>query len=308
MKLRVGTRRSPLALTQTRQSMRALAVHDASLSYELVEIVTSGDRIQDRPLRESGGKGLFIKELDEALLDGRIDCAVHSLKDVPSELAPGIAIAAVLERADPRDLLVTTDGRTLDELPADVLVGTTSLRRSCQLLARRPKARVRMLRGNIETRVKKLLAGECAATFLAAAGIARLGLALAPAHGVVLDPSVFVPAPGQGALAITARADDEATIAALRPLDHPPSHAAIDAERAFARAFGGGCHLPLAAFAEVTGTRVTLTGLLSSPDGQRVLREQAIGPAEHGAILGERLARGFFDRGAAEIIAAAEPS
>ena len=307
MKLRVGTRRSPLALAQTGQTMRALAVHDPSLEYELVEVVTSGDRIQDRPLRDAGGKGLFLKELDEALLAGRIDCAVHSLKDVPSELAPGTGIAAVLERADPRDVLVTADGRGLDQLPADVIVGTTSLRRACQLLARHPKARIRMLRGNVETRVRKLLAGDCAATFLAAAGLARLGLSLSPAHGSVLDPSVFVPAPGQGAIAITIREDDVETARALAALDHAHSRAAIEAERAFARVFGGGCHLPLAAFAEVAGERINVTGMLSSPDGQRVLREQGSGRIEDAAAVGEALARGFYGRGAADIIAAAEP-
>ena len=307
MKLRVGTRRSPLALAQTRQAMEILRAH-TGVEYELVELVTSGDRIQDRPLRDAGGKGLFVKELDEALLEGRIDCAVHSLKDVPSELAGGIAIGAVLERADARDMLVTTDGRTLDELPADVIVGTTSLRRSSQLLARRPRARVQMLRGNVETRVRKLLAGECAATFLAVAGVARLGLSLSPAHGVPLDPSVFVPAAGQGALAITVRDADAACAGAVAALDDVTSHRAVDAERGFARVFGGGCHLPLAAHAEINGDALTLTALLASPDGSRVLRERTTGAAADAAAVGEALGRRFFDQGAAEIIAAAERS
>jgi hydroxymethylbilane synthase len=165
-----------------------------------------------------------------------------------------------------------------------------------------------MLRGNVETRVRKLVAGECAATFLAAAGIARLGLSLSPAHGILLDPSVFIPAPGQGALAITVREGDTASAAAIGILDHRESHLAVDAERAFARVFGGGCHLPLAAHAQVESGKVMLTGLLSSPDGRRVLREQKIGPASDAAALGEALGRGFYAQGAAEIIAAAEPS
>jgi hydroxymethylbilane synthase len=183
VKLRVGTRRSPLALTQTKQALDLLVSRSTGLSYELVEIVTTGDRIQDRPLREAGGKGLFLKELDEALLGGHVDCAVHSLKDVPSELAPGTTLAAVLERVDARDILVTRDGRDLAALAADVEVGTTSLRRATQLLARLPKARIRLLRGNVETRLRKLVDGDCDATFLAAAGLSRLGLSLEPGAG-----------------------------------------------------------------------------------------------------------------------------
>ncbi len=325
MRLRVGTRRSPLALTQTRQAMDELVRRRPSLGYELVEIVTSGDRILDRPLREAGGKGLFLKELDEALLEGRIDCAVHSMKDVPTDLAPGTVLAAVLERADARDVLVTTSGIRLQELPAGTVIGTTSLRRQAQALAVLPAARIRLLRGNVETRLRKLADADCDATFLAAAGLGRLGLGLGAdgrigatsAKGVALDPFEFVPAPGQGALAITARSDDAATCEALLALDHADTRSAALAERGFARVFGGGCHLPLAAYCEKRDGRLTLIGLLIAPDGSRSLRDHAeldldatqAADRDNDARaeqLGDALGRSFLVRGAAEIIKLAD--
>lgn len=311
MKLRVGTRRSALALTQTRQTMETLSARVHGLSYELVEVTTTGDRILDRPLREAGGKGLFIKELDEALLEGRVDCAVHSLKDVPSELAAGTVIAAVLQREDPRDVLVTRDGRTLADIAEDAVVGTTSLRRASQLLAMKPGASTTLLRGNIETRLRKLVEGQCDATFLAAAGLARLGLTLSPAHGVVLDPFVFVPAAGQGAVAITVRESDSAALAAIGQVDHRATRAAVEAERAFARVFGGGCHLPLAAYAQVDdgeGSEVRLVGLLLTADGRRMMRDETRGPASQAAALGTSLGRVFLERGGGEFLEAAEVS
>jgi len=309
VKLRVGTRRSALALTQTRQTLDTLAARVRGLSYEIVEVTTTGDRILDRPLREAGGKVLFTKELDEALLEGRVDCAVHSLKDVPSELAPGTVIAAVLQREDPRDVLVTRDARTLAELAEDTVVGTTSLRRASQLLALKPAASTRLLRGNIETRLRKLVEGECDATFLAAAGLARLGLGLSPAHGVALDPFVFVPAAGQGAVAITVREGDEAVADAVGKVEHSATRAAVEAERAFARVFGGGCYLPLAAYAlvdEGEAGEVRLVGVLLTADGRRMLRDETRGPASRAAALGASLGRAFLERGGGEFLAAAE--
>lgn len=317
MKLRVGTRRSPLALTQTGQTMDELVRRRPDLSYELVEIVTTGDRIQDRPLREAGGKGLFLKELDEALLEGRIDCAVHSLKDVPTDLAPGTAMAAVLERVDPRDVLVTTAGHDIATLPPATVIGTTSLRRQAQVLAAVPGASIRLLRGNVETRLRRVSEGHCDATFLAAAGLGRLGFSLgsgdgpaASVQGVILDPFVFVPAAGQGAIAVTARGDDDRTLAALGVLDHADSRLAVSAERGFARVFGGGCHLPLAAYAEQRDGRLCLIGLLVAPDGTRLIRDEAscevAGLERDGdrlaAEFGAALARSFFERGASEIL------
>ncbi len=331
MKLRVGTRRSPLALTQTRQTMDELVRRRPGLSYELVEIVTTGDRITDRPLREAGGKGLFLKELDEALVAGHVDCAVHSMKDVPTELAPGTTIAAVLERADVRDVLVTRDGLALADLAGGAVIGTTSLRRQAQALAAAAGARVALLRGNVETRIRKLGEGQCDATFLAAAGLGRLGFRLGedgsigfpaglatgvtPVKGRPLDPFEFVPAAGQGAIAITARAGDSATIGALGALGHRPTELATTAERAFARVFGGGCSLPIAAHAEIDGNTLALVGLLVSPDGTRTIRDSvranldgdAAGAAEKTAEqLGGSLGRSFYDRGAKEIIDLAE--
>jgi len=319
VKLRVGTRRSPLALTQCRQALEELVRRSPGLSYELVEVVTTGDRIQDRPLREAGGKGLFLKELDEALLDGRIDCAVHSMKDVPTDLAPGSTMAAVLERADPRDVLVTSKGLSLAELPAGAAIGTTSLRRQAQALASVPHVEIRLLRGNVETRLRRVTGGDFDATFLAAAGLARLGISLAPAVGLPLDPFEFVPAPGQGALAITARSGDEATLDALRVMDHGDSRTAVMAERGFARVFGGGCHLPLAAYAEKRGAELVLVGLMVAPDGSLSIRDEVrvdlSAPASDGRhgdegaraeALGEALAHAFFERGARDLIEMAE--
>lgn len=332
MKLRVGTRRSNLARTQTRQTMDELLRRCPGVSWEAVEIVTTGDRILDRPLREAGGKGLFLKELDEALLDGRIDCAVHSMKDVPTDVAAGTVLAAVLERADARDVLVTRDGGDLSALRADAVVGTTSLRRQAQCLAAVPGARVQLLRGNVETRLRKLAEGDCDATFLAAAGLDRLGFTLAgdgalrlPAgltlpvavRARALDPAGFVPAVGQGAIGISARSGDADTIAALGPLEDPVSRLAVTAERAFARVFGGGCHLPVAAVARLDGSTLALTGLLVSPDGGRLIRDDVTTDLEGTAdaadlrraeALGDALGRSFLERGGAEILAMAEAS
>jgi hydroxymethylbilane synthase len=330
MRLRVGTRRSPLALAQTRQTMDAVVRSRPGVEYELVEIVTTGDRITDRPLREAGGKGLFLKELDEALVEGRIDCAVHSLKDVPTEIAPGTAIAAVLERADVRDVLLSLGGHELADLPGGATIGTTSLRRQAQALACAPHARARLLRGNVETRLRKLAEAACDATFLAHAGLGRLGFSLGddgvvtwpaglspaavPVRGVVLDAFEFVPAPGQGAVAITTREDDEDSAEAVAGVSHEDTLVAVLAERAFARTFGGGCHLPLAAYAERRGSELDLTGLLLTPDGTREIRDRVhthLGAtaAERQARaeeLGDSLGREFLDTGADEILALSE--
>jgi len=327
LKLRVGTRRSPLALTQTRQTMDELVRRSPRLSYELVEIVTTGDRILDRPLREAGGKGLFLKELDEALLQGRIDCAVHSMKDVPTDLAPGTSMAAVLERADVRDVLVSCSGLELESLADGAVIGTTSLRRQAQALVAAPTASIRLLRGNVETRIRKLGEGHCDATFLAAAGLSRLGFqltadltvafppgiaaGLAAVKGRTLDPFAFIPAPGQGAIAITARSDDGATLDAIHALDHQETRLAVLAERGFARVFGGGCHLPLAAYAEKRGDELALVGLMVTPDGTRSIRDDVCADlaalsgqaaASRAEELGASLGKSFFARGAQEIL------
>jgi hydroxymethylbilane synthase len=330
VKLKVGTRRSPLALAQTRQTMDAVALAREGVTYDLVEIVTTGDRINDRPLRDVGGKGLFLKELDEALVEGRIDCAVHSLKDVPTDLAPGTAIAAVLSRADVRDVLLSREGHELAELPRGSTIGTTSLRRQAQALACAPQVIAKLLRGNVETRLRKLAEGACDATFLALAGLGRLGFSLgadgavrwpsgldggaAQLRGVALDAFDFVPAPGQGAVAITTREADVETATAIAGVNHEDTLLAVIAERAFARTFGGGCHLPLAAYAERIEGELVLVGLLLTADGTREIRDRVhtqIGQSpeqmeSRAEALGEALGREFFDAGADEILALAE--
>jgi hydroxymethylbilane synthase len=330
VRLRVGTRRSPLALAQTRQTMDAVVRAATDVSYELVEIVTTGDRITDRPLREAGGKGLFLKELDEALVEGRIDCAVHSLKDVPTELAAGTTIAAVLERADVRDVLLTVAGHDLEGLPEGATIGTTSLRRQAQALACVPHVTTKLLRGNVETRLRRLAEWSCDATFLALAGLRRLGFELdadgvlawpdgidhgaVAVRGVTLDAFEFLPAPGQGAVAITTRAGDAASAEAVAGVIHEDTMLAVLAERAFARTFGGGCHLPLAAYAERSGSDLDLVGLLLTADGTREIRDRVHTRLGDGAQerkdraeeLGDSLGREFLEAGADEILSIAE--
>ena len=309
MRLRVGTRRSRLARTQAEQVCRLLSEKaESGLRCEQVAVATSGDREGDRPLREIGGKGLFTKELDEALLAGRIDCAVHSLKDVPSELASGLVLAAVPAREDPRDMLLSTAGWGLAELPAGTVVGTTSLRRSAQLLARYSpgsRPRVKLLRGNVETRLARLGSGEFGATFLAAAGIARLGIGLGKVRSVVLDPFDFVPAPGQGALAVVARADDARLRRLLERLDDQQSRVAVEAERAVARRLGGSCRLPLGAYAARAAGDLRLLALVASPDGNKVLRQELCGEPARAEALGVALGERLLEEGAGPIIAQA---
>jgi hydroxymethylbilane synthase len=312
--------------------MEAVVRARPDVQYELVEIVTTGDRITDKPLRDAGGKGLFLKELDEALLESRIDCAVHSLKDVPTDVAEGTILAAVLERADVRDVLLSVAGYDLATLPDGVRIGTTSLRRQAQALARTGSATVSLLRGNVETRLRKLGEGACDATFLARAGLGRLGFGLAAdgtiecpeslrggivaVKGIVLDAFEFVPAPGQGAVAITAREGDGQTRAALASVDHENTRLAVLAERAFARTFGGGCHLPLAAYAQRHDDDLDLVGLLITPDGREEIRDRV--RTSLGAIatdrerlaeeFGSQLGREFLDAGAGDILAISQPA
>ena len=264
-------------------------------------ISTAGDRTQDsgEPLPSIGGKGLFTAELERALRDGTIDVAVHSLKDLPTEDAPGVAIGAVTAREDVRDCLVARTAGSLEELPAGAAVGTSSLRRSAQLAALRPDLEIRSIRGNVDTRIRKVSDGEYDAAVLAAAGIRRLGL-----DDVVtewLSDETMLPAPGQGALAIQCRADDEAVLALLAALDDPAARAETTAERAFLRTLGGGCAAPVAALAVTTTTpRVRLQGLVASVDGRQVVRVTGEGePAD----VGERLAEEALSRGADRILA-----
>ncbi len=257
---------------------------------------TKGDRILDRSLAAIGGKGLFIKELEAALEDRRADLAVHSMKDVPGEVPEGFVIAAVLPRADARDALITTGARGIEDLPPRARLGTSSLRRQAQLLAARPDLRIETLRGNVDTRLRRLDEGDLDAIVLACAGLIRLGLE--SRISARLDPKVSLPAVGQGVIGIECRSADQTTREVLAVLDDGETRVAVEAERAFARRLGGSCQSPIAAFARVQGERVTLDGLVAEPDGSRLLRDCISGGRAHSASLGEQLAERVLAAGA----------
>lgn len=296
--LRIGTRGSRLALAQSNQVRARLEAAHPGLRVELVVIRTSGDRIQHVPLHQVGGKGLFVKELEAALLDGSIDAAIHSLKDVPGELAPGLEIAAVPEREAAHDVVVTRGPGGLTALADGARVGTSSPRRAALLRALTPRLAVADLRGNVDTRLAKLARGEVDALLLAAAGLARLGIT--PPHAAPCDATAFVPAVGQGALALESRPG--ATAALLRAIEHRPSRLAIDAERAFLCTVGGTCTTPLAAHAVLAGEALTLRAVIAHPDGSRVVRGERHGAAADGARLGAELARALLADGGAELL------
>ncbi|HYI74111.1 MAG TPA: hydroxymethylbilane synthase [Gaiellaceae bacterium] len=298
----LGTRASALARTQTDAVAALLAAVRPGLRCETKVISTAGDRTQASglPLPEIGGKGLFTAELERALREGVIDIAVHSLKDLPTEDAENVVVGAVSAREDVRDCLVAHDGGTLAELPDGAVVGTSSLRRGAQLRALRPDLDVRSIRGNVDTRIAKVRAGEYDATVLAAAGIRRLGLE----HEVAewLEEETMLPAPGQGALAVQCRADDHVTLELLREVDEPEARAETTAERAFLATLGAGCAAPVAARAVTTATpRVRLQGLVASVDGGDMVRVEGEGDC---AAIGEKLALDALARGADRILAA----
>jgi hydroxymethylbilane synthase len=272
---RIGARGSKLSLAQTERTRARLAAKLGveESAFEIVPIVTSGDRIQDSKLIEAGGKGLFTKELDEALLDGRIDLAVHSLKDLPTRLPGAIVLACVPEREDPRDAFVSLKAKALAELPAGATVGTASLRRQAQVLFARPDLKVSTLRGNVDTRLAKLEAGEADATFLALAGLKRLGLESRAAS--LVDPQQAPPAACQGAIAITARADDARVRDALSQCENANARIEIEAERAFLDALDGSCRTPIAALGRVSGAQLSCIGETLTPDGAQRWRREA---------------------------------
>jgi hydroxymethylbilane synthase len=270
IQLRIGTRGSPLALAQAEMVKALLIAAHAGLSAETVEIVpikTTGDKVLDRTLSEIGGKGLFTKEIEEALIDGRVDLAVHSMKDMPTLLPPGLIIAALLEREDPRDVLISPVAKSLADLPRGAVVGTASLRRQAQLLALRPDLKVQPLRGNVGTRLDKLARGEAAATFLALAGLKRLGKA--DVVTAILSTEEMLPAVAQGAIGIEVREDDARVRPLVEALDHEPTAIAVTAERACLAELDGSCRTPIAAHAEIKGTTLSLRGLIAQPDGSK---------------------------------------
>lgn len=294
---RIGTRGSPLALTQANMVADALrAAHGwGSDAVELVVIRTTGDRVQDRALAEIGGKALWTKELDRALLAGEIDCAVHSMKDVETIRPEAIAIAALLPRADVRDRLIGAE--SIAALPQDARIGTSSPRRSAQLRRLRPDLRIELLRGNVETRLKKLAAGECDATLLAAAGLDRLGRGDV---GAAIPLDVMLPAPAQGAVGIEARADDLATRHLLAAIDDPITHGCVMVERALLAGLGADCHSPVAALATVAGERLTLRAeLLTEDGGEHVTGEASGGIGD--PTVGQVLARDLLARAPAAV-------
>jgi hydroxymethylbilane synthase len=286
--LRIGTRGSPLALAQATLVREALAALSPALAepeaVEVEVIKTTGDRVTDRLLAEIGGKGLFTKEIEEALLGGSIDLAVHSMKDMPTWLLEGLVMAAMLPRADPRDALIADGVRSIAELQHGALVGTASLRRAAQLLAARPDLRVIPLRGNVQTRLRKLGEGEVAATFLAVAGLMRLGLE--SVISAPLSPEDMLPAAAQGAIGIEVRADDEAVLDLLAGIDHRATSIRVAAERAFLATLEGSCRTPIAALAELEGHEVRLRGLVARPDGSDLRRIERRGAVADAVALG----------------------
>ncbi len=292
--IRLGTRASTLALAQARSVAAGLEGE-----VEIVAMRTEGDRLAEARLAVVGGKGLFVREIEEALLRREIDLAAHSLKDLPAEAPPGLTLAAFPPREDPRDVLVARTPVTVATLPAGARVGTSSPRRRALLLALRPDLRVEPIRGNVDTRLRKLGAGDFDAIVLAAAGLRRLGLS--PEHVEELDPEEFVPAVGQGIIAVEARGDDLATLALVGRIDDSATRICAVAERAYLTRLGASCNTPMAAHARLDGTTVRMTAIVAGEDGRRVLRAAAAAPAVEAARLGRELADTLLARGAADI-------
>ena len=301
-KLVIASRRSRLAMWQSEHVAGELRRFYPRCRIDILGVTTRGDRLLDQPLAKLGGKGLFVKELEAALEDGRADFAVHSAKDVPMQLQQGFCVAAITVREDPRDCFVSNESASLDALSPGSIVGTSSLRREVQLHERYPALRVKPLRGNVETRLAKLDRGEYQAIVLAAAGLKRLGLA--GRIRAMLEPEQSLPAPGQGALAIECREERSELRQWLAPLDDAGASACVRAERAMSRALSGSCQLPLAAYAVAEGAEIRLRGLVATPDGRKILRAELRGPVASPEELGEGLAAILRERGGDEILAA----
>lgn len=298
--LRIVTRKSPLALWQAEFVRDRLTALYPDMDVQLIGISTHGDRILDKPLATIGGKGLFIKELEQRLMDHSADIAVHSMKDVTIEMPAGMALPVIMKREDPRDAFIANDHASLDALPAGACVGTSSLRRQSQLAARRPDLRIKTLRGNVGTRLRKLDNGDFDAIILAAAGVARLQLQSRVRQ--YLEPDVMLPAIGQGAIGIETRADDRAIIDILQPLNDNETWLQLLAERAFSRRLFGGCQLPIAAYAEVSGDELRLSGLVASVDGKTVIADHIDAATDRAEAAGTELAERLLQRGADRVL------
>ncbi len=297
--IRIGTRGSALALTQTNWVKRKLEARYPELRVEVITIKTSGDRFLDTPMKAIAGKGIFVKEIEEGLLGKNIDLAVHSMKDLPAEMTPGLTIAAIPEREDARDALVSASGKTLKDLPAGARIGTGSLRRQAQILHCRSDLSLQAIRGNVDTRLRKLDAGEVDALVMAAAGLKRLGLEKRVTE--YLTEEICLGAVAQGALALQTRDPDE-TIDMVKVFRHAPTIAEVAAERAFLTRLGGGCQLPVAARARLDGERLELAGVIAHPDGRQLFRDETEGSAEQAEVLGTELAERLLARGADKIL------
>ncbi|MEL6091706.1 hydroxymethylbilane synthase [Plesiomonas shigelloides] len=300
--IRIATRQSPLALWQAEHVRQLLCAQHPELEVTLVPMVTKGDVILDTPLAKVGGKGLFVKELELALLEQRADIAVHSMKDVPVEFPDSLGLVCICERDDPHDALVSNHYDSLDALPQGAIVGTSSLRRQCQLRAARPDLHIKDLRGNVGTRLSKLDNGEYDAIILAAAGLRRLGLEARIRARLSVQQSL--PAVGQGAIGIECRLDDARVRALLAPLNHADTADRVVAERAMNNRLQGGCQVPIGSYAELTGDQLYLRALVGAPDGSRLLQAEIRGPRTEAEQLGSALAEQLLDAGAGSILSA----
>ncbi|SFD81199.1 hydroxymethylbilane synthase [Thiohalospira halophila DSM 15071] len=298
--LRIATRKSPLALWQAEYVRDRLQALHTGLEVELVRMTTQGDRVLDSPLAKIGGKGLFVKELENGMLEGRADIAVHSMKDVPIEFPEGLHLAVICPREDPRDAFVSNHYDHLDELPEGAVVGTSSLRRQAQVRARRPDLEIRDLRGNVNTRLAKLDAGDYDAIILACAGLRRLGFA--ERIRTPLEPEVILPAIGQGVVGVECRVDDERVNELLAAVDDAATRPRIAAERALNARLEGGCQVPIGGYSEVEGDEIHLRALVGRPEGGEVIRSEARGPVAEAEAIGVRVADDLLARGAGEIL------
>lgn len=299
--LRIATRSSPLALWQAEEVSRQLVELYPELDVQLVTMKTKGDKILDAPLAKVGGKGLFVKELEAGMLANEADIAVHSMKDVPVEFPEGLELALIMQREDPRDAFVSNKYQSLDDLPENAILGTSSLRRQTQISEKYPHLTINWLRGNVNTRLRKLDDGEYDAIILAAAGLKRLGFA--DRIRVELAPEVSLPAIGQGAIGIETRSDDEAVKSLIAPLADADTTRRVLAERAMNETLQGGCQVPIAGYAELEGDQLYLRGLVGEPDGSKVLRAEIRGPVEDAVSLGVELAKDLLKQGAGDILA-----
>ncbi|WP_456382741.1 hydroxymethylbilane synthase [Persephonella sp.] len=300
MKIRIGTRKSKLALWQANYIASQLKKHYPDIQVELVKIVTKGDKILDVPLAKVGGKGLFVKEIEEAMLRNEIDIAVHSLKDVPTYFPEGLGLVAITEREDPRDAFLSVKYSSIDEMPEGAVLGTSSLRRKAQIMLKRGDLEIRDLRGNVDTRIRKLEEGQYDGIILAYAGLKRLGLEGKVRQ--VFEPDFMIPAVAQGFLGIEARLDDEETRKIVSVLNHRESEIRAKAERAFLKTLEGGCQVPLAAYSEIYGDKLKITGFVSDLEGKRVFRDSMEGPPEEAERIGTALAEKLLDMGARQVL------